>query len=90
MGDPIFPLPSPPTGYGRRRTRILAIPTTLSELAAMTSVPLAWAVTRPALLTEAIASFEDDHVNALFGMAAPPERFWGTNLRRWDIRRTFW
>ena len=37
-----------------------AVPTTLPAFAAITTVPAACAVTKPALLTDAIASFEDD------------------------------
>jgi len=45
----------------------------LLVLAAITTVPAACAVTRPALLTDAIASFDDDHMKSRFGMAVPPE-----------------
>ena len=44
----------------------------LSVLAAMTTSPLAYDVISP-LLTEAIASFDDDHLNILFLMEDPLE-----------------
>jgi hypothetical protein len=54
-------------------TMMLAVPTTSSAYAGITAVPAAWAVTRPAVLTEATGSLEDDHVNILSGTAAPLE-----------------
>ena len=54
---------------------MLAVPTMLPVLAAMTTVPLARAVTSPALLTEAMASLDDDHLNNLLEMATPPEPY---------------
>jgi hypothetical protein len=56
-----------------RVTTIVAVPTTLFEFAAMITEPAACAVTSPALLTDAIASFDDDHVNMRFGIAVPLE-----------------
>src|SRR6266571_2611834 len=50
-----------------------AVPTTLPVFAAMTTAPAACAVTRPALLTDAIASFEDDHMKSRFGTTMPLE-----------------
>src|SRR5258706_16185265 len=50
-----------------------AVPTTLPEFAAITTVPAACAVTRPALLTDATASLDDDHRNSLFGIGVPLE-----------------
>jgi hypothetical protein len=54
---------------------MLAVPTKLFVFAAMTTCPLAWAVTSPAGLTEAIASFDEDHVKGIFGVAAPLELY---------------
>src|SRR5438445_8415312 len=59
--------------YGGETTTTLAVPTTLSVLAATTTIPGAWAVTSPALLTEAIASLDDDQVKVLPGIPAPLE-----------------
>src|SRR6266545_2523775 len=50
-----------------------AVPTTLPVFAAITAVPAARAVTRPALLTDAIASFDDDHMKSRFGTTMPLE-----------------
>ena len=62
-------------GHGQRDpvTRIVAVPTTLFVLPAMMTEPGACAVTSPALLTEAIASFDDDQVNTRLGTVAPLE-----------------
>ncbi len=54
---------------------MLAVPTKFSVFAATTTRPLAWAVTRPAGLTEAMASFDEDQVNILFGITPPLELY---------------
>src|SRR5437762_12062999 len=48
-----------------------AVPTTLPAFAVITAVPAVRAVTKPASLTDAIASFEDDQRNGKSGMRAP-------------------
>ena len=45
------------------------------DLAAMTTVPVAVAVTSPAALTEAMASFEDVQTNEALGIVAPLEPY---------------
>jgi hypothetical protein len=42
----------------------------LFALAAIKAVPVARAVTKPVLVTEAIASLEDDHTKTLMGITS--------------------
>ena len=51
-------------------TTTWVVRTTLFALAAIKAVPVARAVTKPVLVTEAIASLEDDHTKTLMGITS--------------------